>query len=306
MKELNVNLGNIKLTNPILTASGTCGYGIEYSDFLDLKELGAFVTKSITRMPRYGNDYPRIVETRAGMLNAIGLANVGIDVFLQEKMPILREIGVPVFVNVAGQTIDDYVAVASILNDTDVTGIELNISCPNVKEGGMHFGTDPVQVSTITSAIRKVYKKLLIVKLSPNVTDIAVTAKAAVEYGADVLSLINTFMAMAIDIEQRKPILANGSGGLSGPCIYPIALFMVRRVYTEVTKKLGIPIIAGGGIQQANDAIGMLLAGATCLSVGTAMFVDPMCIIAIKQGILAYLKRHNFANIGQIVGAMQE
>jgi dihydroorotate dehydrogenase (NAD+) catalytic subunit len=305
--DLSVDLGKVHLANPIMTASGTCGYGDEYSDFVDLRRLGAFVTKSITAQPRVGNEYPRIVETRAGMMNAIGLANVGLERFLSEKIPALEKLGIPVFVNVAGKTIDEYVEVARALEAVPVIrGIELNISCPNVKAGGIAFGIDPEQVLQITRTIRQVCgKNLLIVKLSPNVTDITQTAAAAVEGGADVLSMINTFTAMAIDIEKRRPILGNVTGGLSGPAIRPIAVRMVHQVYTKVAKPAGVPIIGMGGIQYARDAIEFILAGATAVAVGTALFVDPRCIVAIQDGIAEYLTRHKMSDIRQLVGCLE-
>ncbi|MFA6134774.1 MAG: dihydroorotate dehydrogenase [Phycisphaerae bacterium] len=304
--DLQVSIAGVKLQNPLMTASGTCGYGQEYSDFVDLGQLGAFVTKSITLHPRTGNEYPRVIETRAGMLNAIGLANVGLEVFLKEKVAALEAMGLPVFVNVAGTAVEDYQAVAEAMEAVSVVrGIELNISCPNVKAGGIQFGTHPRQVGLIVSKVREVVKKnILIVKLSPNVTDIAATAAAAVDAGADAMSLINTFTAMAIDIERRRPVLANTTGGLSGPAIRPIAVYMVHRVYTQVAKAAGIPIIALGGIQYARDAIEFLLAGATGLAIGTALFVNPACIVEIRDGIADYLRRHDLASVSQLTGAL--
>jgi len=305
--DLSVDLARVALRNPLMTASGTCGYADEYADFVDLSRLGAFVTKSISLAPRRGNDYPRVIEPRAGMLNAIGLANVGLEAFLAEKVPLLETLGLPVFVNVAGTTIEDYVTVAEALEDTDIVrGVELNISCPNVKEGGIQFGTDPRQVAEITAALRAACRKnILIVKLSPNVTDITVTAAAAVEAGADALSMINTFTAMAVDIETRRPILANRTGGLSGPAIRPIAVRMVHDVYTNVAAPAGVPIIGMGGIQYARDAIEFLLAGATGLALGTSLFVDPACIVTILDGITDYLRRHGCGSVGDIVGTLQ-
>ncbi len=305
--DLSVDIAGVKLAGPLMTASGTCGYANEYSDFVDLRVLGAFVTKSITAEGRLGNDYPRIVETRAGMLNAIGLANVGLDVFLAEKVPQLVDLGLPVFVNVAGTQIDDYLRVIEALEGIEpIRGIELNISCPNVKAGGIQFGVDPEQVGKITAAARDACdRNILIVKLSPNVTDITATAAAAVEAGADALSMINTFTAMAIDIETRKPILANCTGGLSGPAIRPIAVAMISRVYREVTQKAGVPIIGMGGVQYARDAIELILAGASAIAVGTALFVDPACLIEIQNGITQYLQRHHIQSITQIVGKLE-
>jgi dihydroorotate dehydrogenase (NAD+) catalytic subunit len=305
--DLSVSIAGVRLANPLMTASGTCGYADEYADFVDLGGLGAFVTKSITVAPREGNDYPRVVETRAGMLNAIGLANVGLEAFLRDKVPLLERLGLPVFVNVAGTTVEDYLAVASALEDVGIVrGVELNISCPNVKEGGIQFGVDPGQVERITAALRAVCRKnILIVKLSPNVTDIAATAAAAVAGGADALSLINTFTAMAVDVERRRPVLANVTGGLSGPAIRPVAVHMVHRVFTEVARPAGVPIIGMGGIQYASDALEFLLAGATGLAVGTALFVDPACLTDIREGIADYLRRHGHAAIGEIIGTLQ-
>ncbi len=307
MIDLRVNLAGVELANPLMTASGTCGYADEYADFVDLRQLGAFVTKSITLQPRAGNEYPRVVETRAGMINSIGLANVGLEAFLAEKVPLLRGLGIPVFVNVAGTRIEDYVAVAQRLDEVDaVRGLELNISCPNVKQGGIQFGKDPLQVSAITEAVKRCCRKnILIVKLSPNVTDIAIIARAAVEAGADALSLVNTFTALAVDVETRRPILGAGSGGLSGPAIRPIALYMVHRVYAEVAGPAGVPIIGMGGIQYAHDAVEFLLAGASALAVGTALFVDPACLLEIRDGIAEYLHRHGHQRVSEIVGTLR-
>ena len=305
--DLSVNIAGIELANPLMTASGTCGYADEYGDFVDLRQLGAFVTKSISRRPRTGNDYPRVVETRAGMMNAIGLANVGLDAFLDEKIAPLEALGLPVIVNVAGTTVDDYLAVTEALQSVDIVkGLELNISCPNVKAGGIQFGVDPNAARAITADIKAASpNKALIVKLSPNVTDITEIAAAAVDGGADGLSLINTFTAMAIDVDRKRPILANGTGGLSGPAIRPVAVYMVHRVYTAVAKPAGIPLIGMGGIQTARDAVEFLLAGATGLAIGTSLFVDPRCIVDIKQGIADYLARHGHASINEIIGALK-
>ena len=305
--DLSVDIAGVRLASPLMTASGTCGYADEYADFVDLRQLGAFVTKSITLAPREGNEYPRIVETRAGMLNAIGLANVGLEAFLSEKVPQLQALGLPVFVNVAGSTVQEYVAVIEALADVSpIRGIELNISCPNVKEGGIQFGTDPAQIREVTAAARQACGgNILIVKLSPNVTDITATAAAAVQGGADAISLINTFTAMSIDIERRRCVLANRTGGLSGPAIRPVAVYMVHRVYTEVAAPAGVPIIGMGGIQYPADAIEFLLAGATGLAVGTALFVDPACLTSIREGISAYLVRHGHASVREIIGSLQ-
>jgi len=304
--DLSVEIAGVKLANPLMTASGTCGYATEYADFIDLRELGAFVTKSITLAPREGNEYPRIVETRAGMLNAIGLANVGLDAFLAQKVPLLEQLGIPVFVNIAGQTIDEYVAVAEALDRVDVVrGVELNVSCPNVKQGGIQFGLEPVQLSQITRAVKAVCKKnILIVKLSPNVTDITVPAAAAVDAGADALSLVNTFTAMVIDVEHRRAVLANVTGGLSGPAIHPIAVRMVYEVYTRVAKAAGVPIIAMGGVQTARDALEFMLAGANAVAIGTALFLDPSCVIRIRGALEQYLRQHRFSSVRQLIGAL--
>ncbi|MHC4864090.1 MAG: dihydroorotate dehydrogenase, partial [Planctomycetota bacterium] len=274
--DISVDFAGLKLANPVFTVSGTCGYADELADFMDVNALGGFVTKSITVKPRKGNPTPRIVETDSGMLNAIGLANVGLEKFVEEKLPIIESKlrGPAVFVNVAGETIDDYVAVVEgLASATAIAGFELNISCPNVKRGGISFGTDPEQVRAITSAVKHAAgQKVLMVKLSPCVTDISEIAAAAVEAGADALSLVNTFTAMVIDIESRKPVLANRTGGLSGPAIKPIAVYFVHKVYTEVTKGRGIPILGVGGIRTASDAIEFIIAGAWAVGVGTANF----------------------------------
>jgi dihydroorotate dehydrogenase (NAD+) catalytic subunit len=304
---LAIDIAGVELNCPLMTASGTCGYGDEYADFVDLRQLGAFVTKSISLAPRAGNDYPRIVETRSGMLNAIGLANVGLDVFLSEKIPQLERLGLPVFVNIAGVTVEDYIAVAEALEGVAIVrGVELNISCPNVKAGGIQFGTDPQAVRQITAEVKKLCRRnKLIVKLSPNVTDITAIAQAAVDGGADALSMINTFTAMVIDIETRKPVLANGTGGLSGPAIKPIAVQMVHRVYRQVAKPAGVPIIGMGGIQYPSDAIEFLLAGATGLAIGTALFVNPQCITDIRDGIVEYLTCHGYDSVKDIIGTLE-
>jgi dihydroorotate dehydrogenase (NAD+) catalytic subunit len=303
---LAVSIGKLRLQNPMMTASGTCGYANEYGDFTDMTRLGAFVTKAISKTPRKGNDSIRVVETRAGMLNAIGLANIGLDAFLRDKIPLLKKMGVPVIVNVPGWSTEDYVDVAAALDQQEVVGgIELNVSCPNVKNG-LSFGTDPVRLFELVSAVKKVVHRCeLIVKLSPNVADIAVTAKAAVEGGATCLSLVNTFTAMVVDIEKQRPMLANGTGGLSGPAIKPIAIFLTHRVYTEVAKKHNIPIIGMGGIQRWQDAVEFLLAGATGLAVGTALFLDPNIPVQILDGLKAYLARKGNQSITEIIGTLK-
>jgi dihydroorotate dehydrogenase (NAD+) catalytic subunit len=302
---LAVKIGKLSLANPLMTASGTCGYANEYGDFADLTAFGAFVTKAISKSPRKGNESVRIVETRAGMLNAIGLANIGLERFLAEKLPLLKLMKVPVIVNVPGWAAEDYVDVCARLEEEDVVGgLELNVSCPNVKNG-MSFGTDPARLFELVSAVKKVVKRCeLIVKLSPNVSDVAVTAKAAVEGGATCLSLVNTFTAMAVDIEKQRPVLANGTGGLSGPAIKPIAIFMTHRVYTTVGKPHGIPIIGMGGIQTWQDAAEFLLAGATGLAVGTALFLRPSIPNEIVEGLKGYLARKGKKDINEIIGAL--
>ncbi len=306
--DISVDFAGIRLENPVVTASGTCGYADELADFMDINKLGGFITKSITLKRRKGNPTPRIVETDSGMLNAIGLANIGLEHFIREKVPIIEQLGTPVFVNVAGESIDDYVAVAERLAAEEaISGIELNISCPNVKEGGITFGTDPVQVEKITKAVKKAAgDKTLIVKLTPAVTDIAVTARAAVEAGADALSLVNTFTAMVIDIESQRPFLANRTGGLSGPAIKPIAVYLVNRVYTEVAKPAGVPILGGGGIRTASDAIEFIIAGATAVAVGTATFIEPDCSRRIIEGIKGYCVRKNIFAIKSLIGKLKD
>jgi dihydroorotate dehydrogenase (NAD+) catalytic subunit len=304
--DISVDFAGLKLANPVFTASGTCGYADELADFMDVNSLGGFITKSITLKPRRGNPTPRIIETDAGMLNAIGLANVGLDRFIEEKLAIISRMTVPVFVNAAGELIDEYVAVVKRLAQEDaIAGFELNISCPNVAKGGISFGRDPDQVHEITSAVRKAAgDKVLMVKLSPCVTDISVIAAAAVEAGADALSLINTLTAMVIDIETRRPALANRTGGLSGPAVKPVAVYLVNKVYNDVAKKAGIPILGLGGIRTAADAIEFIIAGASAVAVGTATFVQPDCAARIIGGIEDYCVRHKIARLSDLVGSL--
>jgi len=305
--DISVDFAGVRLANPVFTASGTCGYGDELADFVDVNQLGGFITKSITLKARKGNVTPRIVETNSGMLNAIGLANIGLDKFIEEKLPILEKFTTAVFVNVAGETIKEYVAVTERLaGEKAVAGIELNISCPNVSKGGISFGTDPQQVTEITSAVKKAAgEKVLMVKLSPAVTDISITARAAVDSGANALSLINTFPAMAIDIESRKAVLANKTGGLSGPAIKPVAVYLVNKVYNEVAGRNGIPILGLGGIRNASDAIEFIIAGASAVAVGTANFVEPGCAVKIIEGIREYCKRKEVTNIKELTGSLE-
>ena len=304
--DISVDFAGIRLSNPVLTASGTCGYADELADFMDVNALGGFITKSITVKPRKGNATPRIVETDSGMLNAIGLANIGLDKFIEEKLPILGKMAPAVFVNVAGETIDEYVAVIDRLaSEEAIAGFELNISCPNVANGGIGFGTAPKLAAEITAAAKKAAgEKVLIVKLSPTVTDISEIARVAVEAGADALSLVNTFTAMVVDIESRTPVLANKTGGLSGPAIKPIAVHLVNKVYNEVAKGSGTPILGLGGIRTASDALEFIIAGASAVAVGTANFIEPACAIKIIEGIKGYCLRHEIANIKELIGSL--
>ena len=303
--DLSVQIGSLVLRNPVVTLSGTCGYGDEYAPFMDLSELGAFTTKSVTRLERPGNPPPRVVETTGGMLNAIGLANIGLERFVAEKLPVLARLNVPTIVNVAGHSIEDYLAVCERLDPFEaVAGLELNVSCPNVADG-LVFGTDQEALAELVSQVRRVVKRsVLIVKLSPNVTDITQPARAAVDAGADALSLVNTFVGMAIDVERRRPILANTTGGLSGPAIQPLALHLVHCVYREVARPAGIPIIGMGGIRNARDAVAFLLAGATAVGIGTALFVDPTTPLQVIAGLRDYLRRHGMRAVRDLIGGL--
>ena len=304
--DLSVMLGRIAMKNPIATASGCSGYGEELAQFFDLSLLGAITTKSITLAPREGHPPPRLTETRAGMLNAIGLANVGIEKFLAEKLPALAAYSVPVIVNVAGSTRDEYIEVAAALDAAPgVAGIELNVSCPNVKEGGIEFGVDPKILASLVEAVRqKVSRATLIVKLSPNVTDIALTARAAVDGGAEALSLINTLRGLAIDPWRGKPQLTNVTGGLSGPAIKPVALYMVRRVWEQVAGPRNVPILGLGGVQFIEDVVEFLRAGATAVAIGTANFVDPETGPKLVEGLREALGRLGCGSPRDLVGAM--
>jgi dihydroorotate dehydrogenase (NAD+) catalytic subunit len=305
--DISVDFAGLKLANPVFTLSGTCGYGDELADFMNVNLLGGFITKSITVKPRKGNPTPRIVETDAGMLNAIGLANIGVERFIKEKLPVLGKMSPAVFVNGAGETIEEYVEVTKRLAEREeIAGFELNISCPNVARGGITFGTDPKLVSEITAAVKKAASaKPLMVKLTPTVTDISTTARAAVEAGADTLSLVNTFTAMVINIETGKPVLANRTGGLSGPAIKPIAVYLVNKVYNEVTKNCSVPILGSGGIRTACDAIEFIIAGASAVGIGTANFIEPGCTVKIIEGIKQYCIRKNIANIKELTGSLK-
>jgi dihydroorotate dehydrogenase (NAD+) catalytic subunit len=304
--DLSADLAGLHLANPTLTCSGTCGYAFEYADFMDLSRLGAFVTKSITRHERPGNEPARVVEVRGGMLNAIGLANVGLDRFLAEKVSQLAKFPCPVVVNVAGHSTGDYVETAAAMNGIGcVAGVELNVSCPNVKDG-LTFGTHPGRLKELVSEVKAVLPaKPLIVKLSPNVEDITLTAAAAVDGGADVLSLVNTFTAMAVDIHKRRPRLANVTGGLSGPAVKPIALHLVSRVYRNVTKHSRTPIVGMGGVQSWQDAAEFVLAGASAVAVGTALFVDPSTPNRIADGLDGWLTQQGVDRLADLVGALE-
>jgi dihydroorotate dehydrogenase (NAD+) catalytic subunit len=302
MADLKVSIKDIIFKNPVLTASGTFGYGQEFEDFFNIGHLGGIIVKGTTLEAREGNPYPRMAETSSGMLNAVGLQNKGVDYFIQKIYPEIKHYDTNIIVNVSGSKIEDYIAVVEKLNDLDkIPAIELNISCPNVKLGGMAFGTNCASAAEITKAIRKAYNKVLIVKLSPNVTDIASIAKAVEAEGADSVSLINTLLGMAINAETRKPILSTVTGGLSGPAVKPVALRMVW----QVAKAVKIPVIGLGGIMSAADAIEFLLAGATAIQVGTANFIDPQVSIKIMQGIENYLVRHKLASVKDLIGKLE-
>ncbi|MBE9528726.1 MAG: dihydroorotate dehydrogenase [Proteobacteria bacterium] len=287
---MRVNLGGLKLANPVMTASGTFGYGLEFAPYLDLARLGGVVVKGLSPKPRPGNPGPRIVETPCGMLNAIGLQNVGVDAFIEEKLPKLRKVRTRVIANIFGESIADYVTVTRKLNEAaGVHAIEINISCPNVKKGGMSFGVNPKEAAKVVRAVRKATTLPVITKLSPVVADIAGMARAVEDAGSDAISLINTIPGMVIDIEKRTPVIARGIGGLSGPAIRPIAVRMVNEVYNAVS----VPVVGIGGIMEAGDAIQFMIAGASAVQVGTASFVDPAAAEKIVDGIAEYLARHN-------------
>lgn len=302
MARLEVNLGKLRLKNPVLTASGTFGYGEEFSDLIDLNRLGGFIVKGTTLNAREGNPYPRMAETPAGMLNAVGLQNKGVNYFIEHIYPRIKNIDTNIFVNVSGSTIDDYVEVCRRLRPLDkIAGIEVNISCPNVKQGGMAFGTSCQGAASVTKAVREAYPdKTLIIKLSPNVSDIVSIARAAEDEGADAVSLINTLLGMAIDAERRRPMLSTVTGGLSGPAVKPVALRMVW----QVAKAVKIPVVGLGGIMTATDAIEFLLAGASAVQIGTANFVDPTVTMKIIDGIEDYCTRHRITDINEIIGGL--
>ncbi|MBN1986075.1 MAG: dihydroorotate dehydrogenase [Prolixibacteraceae bacterium] len=302
MVDLNVKIHDLELKNPVMTASGTSGFAEELTDFYDVGQLGAVLLKGTTLKNRDGNPYPRMAETASGMLNAVGLQNKGIDYFIENIYPRIKEYNTPLIVNVNGSTVEEYIEVTEKVNELDkIPAIELNISCPNVKEGGMSFGISCPSAEAVTREVRRVYDKTLIVKLSPNVTDITEIAKAVEGQGADSVSLVNTFLGMAIDSEKRIPLLSTVTGGLSGPAIKPIALRMVWQVYNAVK----IPVIGMGGIMNAADAIEFLLAGATAVQVGTAIFKDPFIPVKIITGIEEYLTRHKMQSVNELIGCLQ-
>lgn len=301
-KQTEIKIGQIDLKNPVMTASGTFGYGPEFEDFYDINILGGIVVKGTTGKARQGNPYPRMAETPSGMLNAVGLQNKGVDGFINDIYPKIKHYNTAILVNVSGSTVEEYIEVAEKINALEhIPGIELNISCPNVKEGGMAFGTSCPSAIAVTKAVREVYKKTLVVKLSPNVTDISEMAKAVEGAGADGVSLINTLLGMAIDAEKRRPILSTVTGGLSGPAVKPVALRMVWQTY----KAVKIPIIGLGGIMNATDAIEFMLAGASAIQIGTANFIDPAIGPKVVSGIEDYMERHGISDVTSLIGALQ-
>lgn len=302
MADLKVNIGTLSLKNPVMTASGTFGYGVEFEDFIDLAGLGGIIVKGTTLKPREGNDYPRMAETASGMLNCVGLQNKGVDYFCEHIYPQIKDIDTNMIVNVSGSSPEDYAECAARIDALEkIPAIELNISCPNVKDGGMAFGVTCAGASSVVKAVRQAYHKTLIVKLSPNVTDIAEIARAVEAEGADSVSLINTLMGMAIDVEKRKKVLSIGTGGLSGPCVKPVAL---RMVY-QVAKAVKIPVIGLGGISTAKDALEFLMAGATAIEIGTANFLDPAVTIKVRDGINDWLDQHGCKDIHEIIGCLE-
>lgn len=302
MADLNINIGELQMKNPVMTASGTCGYGEEFTDFIDISRIGSIIVKGTTLHKREGNLYPRMAETPSGMLNAVGLQNKGVEYFANVIYPRIKDINTHMIVNVSGSAIEDYVKTAEIINELDkIPAIELNISCPNVKQGGMAFGVTCQGAAEVVKAVRSAYKKTLIVKLSPNVTDIAEIARSVEDNGADSVSLINTILGMAIDAETQRPILSTVTGGLSGAAVKPVALRMVWQVSNSVK----IPVIGLGGIMNWKDAIEFFLAGASAIQIGTANFIDPEVAIKVIDGINNYLDRNNFQSIRDIIGALK-
>ncbi len=301
MANLNVNISDLSLKNPVMTASGTFGYGLEFSDFIDLRRLGGIIVKGTTLHPRQGNDYPRMAETASGMLNCVGLQNKGVDYFCEHIYPLIKDIDTNMIVNVSGSTVDDYAECAARIDAlNNIPAIELNISCPNVRQGGMAFGVTTKGAAAVVKAVRQRYHKTLIVKLSPNVTDIAEIARVCEAEGADSVSLINTLMGMAVDIERRQSLLSIGTGGLSGPAVKPVALRMV----SQVAKAVKIPVVGLGGISNATDAIEFLMVGATAIEVGTANFLDPTVTVKIIDGINAWLDSHGCSSVKEIIGVI--
>ena len=296
-----INLAGIKMKNPVTVASGTFGYGREFSEFFDLSKLGGIITKGTSLKPKSGNKPSRVCETASGMLNSIGLQNPGVEYFAENDLPFLKKFDTAIIVNACGSTVEEYVELCRILNTLDIDGVELNLSCPNVKEGCMAFGNTYAGVKHVTSEVRKVLDKPLIVKLTPNVTDIASIAKGVEDGGADAVSLINTLLGMKIDIDKRKPVLANNTGGLSGPAIKPVA---VRMVY-QVSQAVNIPILGMGGIINGDDAVEFMLAGATAISIGAGNFIDPYTSINTVKGIEDYMKKHNIDDINEIIGKVE-
>ena len=302
MADLSVNIGKLEMSNPVMTASGTFGYGLEFQDFVDLEKIGGIIVKGTTLHHREGNPYPRMAETPMGMLNAVGLQNKGVHYFVDHIYPQIKDIRTNMIVNVSGSQVEDYAETASIINELEnIPAIELNISCPNVKQGGMAFGVTAHGAAEVVSAVRKVYKKTLIVKLSPNVTDITEIARAAEGAGADSVSLINTLLGMAIDAEKRRPVLSTVTGGMSGAAVKPIALRMVW----QVAKAVKIPVVGLGGIMNWKDAVEFLLAGATAIQIGTANFIDPAITVKVAEGINDYLDRHGYSSVRDIIGALE-
>lgn len=302
MADLSVNIGELKLKNPVMTASGTFGYGEEFSDFIDVARIGGIIVKGTTLHKREGNPYPRMAETPSGMLNAVGLQNKGVEYFTNVIYPCIKDVNTNTIVNVSGSAIDDYVKTAEIINELDkISAIELNISCPNVKKGGMAFGVTARGAEEVVKAVRSAYKKTLIVKLSPNVTDITEIAKAVEGSGADSVSLINTLLGMAIDAETKRPILSTVTGGLSGPAVKPIALRMVWQVYNSVK----IPVIGMGGIMDWKDAVEFILAGSSAIQIGTANFIDPTVTVKVIDGINNYLEKYKYNSVTELIGALE-
>ncbi len=303
MADLSVNIAGLQFRNPVLTASGTFGYGVEYADFVNLEELGGIIVKGTTLNPREGNPYPRMAETASGMLNCVGLQNKGVDYFCEHIYPTIKDLPTRVLVNVSGSCPEDYAECAARINELEnIPAIELNISCPNVRQGGMAFGVTTQGAAEVVKAVRAAYSKPLIVKLSPNVTSIADIARSVEDAGADAVSLINTLMGMAIDVEKRRPVLSIATGGLSGPAVKPVALRMVW----QVAKAVSIPVVGLGGIMNATDAVEFLLAGASAIEVGTANFIDPAVTVKIAHGINDYLERHGCKSVTEIIGALED